>query len=215
MIELAIRRRGGGAVEATKSGTRPVRLSIVHEARAIAEVDATELAAWLQAVAATRSRSAFESLFRYFAPRLLQYLLRTGSAQSSAEEFVQDTMAEIWVKAHLYDPGRAAPSTWVFTIARNLRIDRLRKDLRFQYEPLEERHMEAGHSPDGDRQMEAIDIVQHFDALPLDQTAVLELLYIDGMTHSEISRQLGLPLGTEKSRARLAFARLRQSLGID
>jgi RNA polymerase sigma-70 factor (ECF subfamily) len=178
-------------------------------------VAAAQLASWLQQVASERSRDAFEGLFRHFAPRLLQYLLRTGSSRAAAEEFVQDTMTEIWLKAHLYKPERAAASTWVFTIARNLRIDRQRKLARQSLESLEDRHDTAADSAlPCDIRMDAIDIVERFRQLPPDQSQVLELLYIDGLTQNEVSRRLSMPLGTVKSKVRLAFSKLRRALGV-
>jgi RNA polymerase sigma-70 factor (ECF subfamily) len=198
----------GSAGSMTEDGSRP-------QAHAVPEVSRTQLVAWLEDIGDRRDRQSFEALFRYFSPRLLHYLLRTGSSTGAAEEFVQDTMTEIWLKAHQYDPNRAAPNTWVYTIARNLRIDRQRKLGKRPHSMLYASEQVSRAGLEDDPQIGAAQVLDHVEALSDEQSEVLYLAYLDGLSHSEISRRLRLPLGTVKSRVRLAFNQLRQSLSIE
>lgn len=164
-------------------------------------------------VAQRQDRECFSTLFVYFAPRVKTYLLRLGMPASAAEELAQETLLTVWRKADRFDPARANASTWIFTIARNLRIDRLRRGgsrLPADY-PLDELSVP---SPDD----EYLSAERHqkvgsaLKALPADQAEVIRLSFFEEKPHSEISEQLGIPLGTVKSRVRLAINRLRTIL---
>jgi RNA polymerase sigma-70 factor (ECF subfamily) len=171
----------------------------------------------LVAVGRRRDREAFAALFRFFAPRLKSYFLRLGSQPRQAEDLVQEAMLRIWERASLFDPGRAQASTWIFTVARNLRRDALRG----------ERHLEAdseallGALPDptagadllldASRREERVRAA--LAALPGEQVEILKLSFFEDVAHAEIARRLGLPLGTVKSRIRRALARLRGEIG--
>jgi RNA polymerase sigma-70 factor, ECF subfamily len=167
------------------------------------------------AVAETHDREAFARLFAHFAPRLKAFLIRSGADALAAEDFAQEAMLIVWRKAALYDPERAAPSSWIFTIARNLRIDTLR---RSKYAV---RDIDPSDVPDAPLQPdEALDesngarrVRAALAALPEEQRKVLLLSYFSDLAHGEISRRLDMPLGTVKSRLRLAVARLRETLG--
>lgn len=169
----------------------------------------------IAAVAETRDRAAFARLFDHFAPRLKSFLMRAGADAAAAEDFAQEAMLVVWRKAALYDPTRAAPSAWIFTIARNLRIDTLRRN---RYAPAD---IDPSDMPDAPVQPDAmLDVNEDrrrvraaLATLPEDQRRVLLLSYFNGLAHGEISRRLDLPLGTVKSRLRLAVARLRETLG--
>ena len=107
--------------ETKMSGTTPRRTGPADP------VEAKRCADWIVSVAATRDREAFARLFAHFAPRVKAYMFRFGGNPETAEEMAQEAMMQVWRKAHLFDPAKAAASTWIFTIARNLRIDRFRQ----------------------------------------------------------------------------------------
>jgi RNA polymerase sigma-70 factor (ECF subfamily) len=173
-----------------------------------------EHARLIEAVAVHRDREAFALLFEYFAPRLKAYLMRAGAPPGAAEDFAQDALLTVWRKADLFDPSRAGAATWIFTIARNRRLDVLRREGResalpdFDLTPDEpERPDELLTGAD-----EAARLNEAMRQLTPDQLAVLRLAFFKGDAHSEIARALDLPLGTVKSRIRKAMIKLRQIL---
>jgi RNA polymerase sigma factor (sigma-70 family) len=160
-----------------------------------------------------QDKAAFAALFRHFAPRIKGFLMKSGATPSLAEECAQDVMATLWQKAHLYDPTRASAATWIFTIARNRRIDALRKSRRPEPEDLP-----WGPEAEPDQQ-DALELAQDTDRLaealallPDKQRELIERAYFGDLTHSEIAAETGLPLGTIKSRIRLALDRLRHKM---
>tara|TARA_A100001037_G_scaffold289811_1_gene301966 strand:- start:248 stop:802 length:555 start_codon:yes stop_codon:yes gene_type:complete len=168
------------------------------------------------AAVADSDRTAFAALFRHFAPRVKSYMLRLGSDDSQAEELAQETMATVWRKAGQYDATRAAASTWIFTIARNLRIDAFRRANRPELDP-EDPALVPDAPPQSDAVVEqkqnAARIRAALAELPDEQRQVLHMSFFDDKTHSEIAATLDLPLGTVKSRIRLAFGRVKASIG--
>lgn len=174
-----------------------------------------ELTQWLIKVSEHRDEQAFGRLFEHFAPRLIGFFSRAGLPRDAAEEVAQETMIAVWTKAKLYDPREAGVSTWVYTIARNARIDRLRREGRrakLETEVVEQEGDEALDASGEDlllaserdeRMREALKV------LPAEQTEVIRLSFFAEKPHSEIARELGLPLGTVKSRLRLAMAKIR------
>ncbi len=175
--------------------------------------DDVDYAALLIAVRDSGDKAAFAALFRHFAPRIKAFLMKSGASAALAEECAQDVMATLWQKSHLFDPARASVATWVFTIARNRRIDALRKSRRPEPEDLP-----WGPEAEPD-QAEAMEMQQETDRLgaalaqlPAKQRALIERAYYGDLTHSEIAAETGLPLGTIKSRIRLALDRLRHHM---
>ena len=171
---------------------------------------------WVGAILRIRDaqdEGAFATLFGHFAPRIKGFLMRGGAGEALAEECAQEVMATVWRKAHLFDPARASPATWIFTIARNRRIDALRKQRRPEPEDLD-----WGPEPEPDQaevlelQQESARLVEAIAQLPQKQRDLIERAYFGEMSHSEIAAQTGLPLGTIKSRIRLALERLRHDL---
>lgn len=160
-----------------------------------------------------QDREAFARLFRHFAPRVKGFLMKSGANAALAEECAQDVMATLWQKAALFDASRASVATWVFTIARNRRIDALRKARRPEPEDLPW-GPEAG--PDQaeamEMQQETQRLGQALAQLPEKQRALIERAYFGDLSHSEIAAETGLPLGTIKSRIRLALDRLRHQM---
>ncbi|WP_333908189.1 sigma-70 family RNA polymerase sigma factor [Thalassococcus lentus] len=160
-----------------------------------------------------RDESAFIEVFQHFAPRVKSFLMKSGADAALAEECVQEVMATVWHKARLFDPERASVSTWIFTIARNKKIDVLRKHKRPEPEDLP-----WGPEAEPD-QAEVLGLQQESEhlsvaiaALPDTQRELIEKAYYGDLSHSEIAAQTGLPLGTIKSRIRLALERLRRSM---
>jgi RNA polymerase sigma factor (sigma-70 family) len=177
-----------------------------------------EFAALVAAVADRRDRDAFTRLFDHFAPRLNGHLQRLGADPVSAEEVVQDVMASLWRKAALFDPAKSSVGTWLYRIARNRRIDGLRRN-RFEF-------LDAGEGildiPDDTDIEGEVDLGQREDkvraaleGLPEEQVSLVRLAFFDGLSHTQISERTGLPLGTVKSRIRLACGRLRRALETD
>ena len=170
----------------------------------------------LKRVGLTQDREAFASLFEIFAPRVKAYMMKVGSDPASSEEITQETFIRVWRKAGQFDPKKASAVTWIFTIARNLRIDRLRKENRPTFDPDDPIFVpETSQTPL--ENIEQSDIVERVKAsigsLPQDQREVVQLSFIEGLSHQEIANAIGLPLGTVKSRLRLSFVKLRHALG--
>jgi RNA polymerase sigma-70 factor (ECF subfamily) len=170
----------------------------------------------LSLIATTRSEEAFRKLYEEYGPRIRNYMMRQGADVALAEELAQETLLAVWRKAALYSPEKGTPTTWMFTIARNLRIDRLRRETPWQ--ELTDEHVASIPSQDtapdvaaSDRQRESR-VRAVLKDLPPDQLEVVTLAFIDGLSHSEIAERLGLPLGTVKSRIRLAYQKVRTGL---
>ena len=160
-----------------------------------------------------QDQAAFAELFQHFAPRIKAFLMKSGSDATLAEECAQEVMATLWHKAHLFDPSRATVATWVFTTARNRRIDVLRRQRRPEPEDL-------GWGPEAEPdqgdvvalQQETALLRDALTALPQAQRELIEKAYFGDLSHREIAAQTGLPLGTIKSRIRLALDRLRHAM---
>lgn len=171
----------------------------------------------LLAVGRSQDIDAFEALFRHFAPRVKAYMSR-GGGSASAEELMQETMVAVWKKASLYDPSKGAASTWVFAIARNLRIDAYRRERRPEFD-LNDPAFVPDADPAADVVMAAFEdagrVQRAMATLPEDQAAVLKLSFFEDQSQSAIATALNVPLGTVKSRMRLAFVKLRAVIGGD
>ncbi len=180
------------------------------------ETSVEALNAMLLAVAVGQDRAAFRGLFDHFAPRLKAFVRRQGTDPQMAEEVVQETMVKVWHKAGQFDPAKASAATWVFTIARNMRIDHLRKANRPEpdyNDPAFVPDAEPGAVDRISRDQEAGRLHAALTVLPEEQQAVLRLAFFEDKAHAEIAEELGIPLGTVKSRIRLAFKRVRSEIG--
>lgn len=167
------------------------------------------------AVSSRRDVDAFEVIFKHFAPRVKAYMAKLSADTQTAEELMQETMIAVWNKADQFDVAKGALSTWIFTIARNQRIDAVRRARRPEFDPTD-----PAFVPD-EEQLADLSIAERQSAsqlraamadLPKEQSVLLELAYFEERTHSAIAKKLNLPLGTVKSRLRLAFNKLRAAL---
>jgi len=174
------------------------------------------LNALLTRLGTARDEAVFSELFEFFAPKLKGFFVRSGAEEAMADDMMQETMLLVWRKAHTFNPQIAGASTWIFTIARNHRIDRLRRERRFA--PLdettrEEEDTDATKADDAVQAAQAESLLhQAIGELPPDQMDVIQLSFFEHRTHNEIAERLKLPIGTVKSRLRLAFGKLRSSL---
>jgi len=161
----------------------------------------------------SKDKEAFAALFSHFAPRIKGFLMKSGADATLAEECAQDVMTTLWRKADMFDPTRASVATWIFTIARNRRIDMLRRQNRPEPEELP-----WGPEPEPDQadviamQQDHAQLATALKCLPDTQRDLIEKAYFGDLTQSEIAAVTGLPLGTIKSRIRLALDRLRHHM---
>lgn len=197
--------------------TRPARRGAMDKAKSAPRgADAERMTAILLRVAATADRAAFGELYAFYGPRLRTYLRKLGADGAAAEDLMQDVMAAVWNKARLFDPAKANANTWIFTIARNLRIDLIRRERRPEIDA-EDLERDADDRDSPERAMtarrNAAAIHAALAELPRDQAEVIRLSFFEDRPHGAIASALGVPLGTVKSRLRLAFRRFRKTLG--
>ena len=192
------------------------KIAMVQDGHKKVSNASTQTAPWvshIERIKLCRDTVAFQELFEHFAPRLKSFLMKSGATPSMAEDCTQDVMATLWVKAHMFDPSRASVATWIFTIARNRKIDLLRKQRRPDPEELT-----WGPASEPDPvdilafQQEAEVLAAALAALPEKQQSLVRHAYFGDLSHSEIATETGLPLGTIKSRIRLALERLRHAM---
>lgn len=174
-----------------------------------------EPAELLRRIASDRDKAALAGLFGQFAPRLKSMMLKQGAGEALAEDLVQETLLTVWRKAQLYSPQRGTAATWIFTIARNLRIDQVRRQSNKPYEDLDSVELASDAPLAGalveENQMVAR-VTKALATLPAEQREVVQLSYVQDLAHAEIAAKVGIPLGTVKSRLRLAYERLRPML---
>lgn len=173
---------------------------------------AQDTARLMGTIATHRDKQAFATLYRHFAPKLKAFALKQGLRPGVAEELAQETMIQLWRRASTFDVKKASVSTWLFTILRNKRIDYLRREARPDLDHDEWRLMaEAPEQPDrvAERGEDKSQVASMLKSLPEEQKQVLHLAYFKELSHGEIAKELDLPLGTVKSRIRLALGRMR------
>lgn len=179
------------------------------------EARIAEHRALIARVAAERDRAAFQALFLHFGPRIKAMLMKSGADHAMAEDLAQDVMMTVWRKVDLYVADRGTVSGWIFTIARNARIDRLRRGVSQPYVDVESIEL-ASDAPSAEDDVaadqQALHVTSALQQLPEEQRKIIEFAYIKGMPQSEIAEKLALPLGTVKSRMRLAYAKMREKL---
>jgi RNA polymerase sigma-70 factor (ECF subfamily) len=176
--------------------------------------DNAQLVSFIEAIAVKRDASAFDALYRRFAPRVTAYLLKRKADPSTAAEVTQEVMLTVWKRAGSYEAARASVATWIYTIARNRFIDRIRREKRPEIDPDDPALVQRDRAPDsvvnvrreGGRLREAL------ASLPPEQGDLIRMAYLEGKSHGDIAAEQSLPLGTVKSRFRLALAKLRNHL---
>lgn len=175
----------------------------------------SDIGGLILAIAAHADMEAFHTLFQSYGPRIRAYLLKMTRDPQAAEDLTQETMLAIWRKAAQFSPDRGPASAWIFTIARNIWIDAWRRERRPELDP-NDPALTADPEPDASTLMEQR---QSYDALhdamkflPEEQVELIRLSFFDDASHTAIATKLGLPIGTVKSRIRLAFRRLRVAL---
>ena len=171
----------------------------------------------LVAIGLHKDEKAFSDVYSYYAGRVKSFLMGKGMNDEIAEELTQEIMLTVWRRAESYDPKKAAASTWLFTIARNRRIDYLRGNSRVEVE-LDDEMLDI-ESTENDPQAKFVSdeqaaqkLQRALEKLPQEQRQVMHLSYFRGQSHGAIARWLDLPIGTVKSRIRLAMQAVRVNL---
>ena len=201
-------------------GSALLKTEVNHEGKKVElkveSVYRDEQSSWIVAVAERRDRKAFKQLFDYFAPRIKGFCQNNGSTSDRADEVVQEAFVNIWRKAELFDPGKASAGAWIFAIARNSRIDLIRKENRPEVDttdPFFDQSEPENPLAVLETERRSKKLRSFVKDLPAEQQQVLKLSFFEEKAHSEIANELGIPLGTVKSRIRLAFKRIRSELG--
>ncbi|MCG9755051.1 sigma-70 family RNA polymerase sigma factor [Shewanella insulae] len=180
-----------------------------------------ELSSWLVRVADARDKQAFTHLFQFFAPKIKRFGVKQLGNEAQAHELVQETMSNVWRKAHLYDGDKGAATTWVYTVMRNAAFDMLRRlkakaemNLGDDIWPLEQAQAQSEEDSlhFADHLMEK-QMLAYVDSLPEAQRAVVKGVYYQELSQEQLAQQFGVPIGTIKSRLRLALAKLKQQMG--
>ena len=182
----------------------------------VAQSIAQQHAVLLGKIGQNQDKKAFEMLFTHFAPKVKALMLKMDRDNELAEELTQETMLTVWKKAHLFSNWKGSPSAWIFTIARNNRIDRFRKQSISHYTDISEVEIEDEKQTTGEAELmnaqrdQAVAEVR--DQLPADQLEVIQLSFEQNLAQSEIAEKLNIPLGTVKSRMRLAYKKMKSKL---
>lgn len=179
-----------------------------------------EWADCLEAIASEQDRASFVQLFKHFAPQIKGYARSSGltsMGDALADELVQETMTNLWRKAHLFDRRKASATTWVFTIARNLRVDLIRRQSKHQSNLSSDDLWQEPHTEGDGSDWVAQSAIERkirtgISYLPVDQRQVIGKVFLEDKSHQEAAEDLNLPLGTVKSRIRLALKKLRVGL---
>ncbi len=209
---VAVRKEAALSVGFSLGG--PARVAVVP-GRPNGKLDPGHLADLLVSVGSRRDRAAFAELFRYFGPRVKAYLMRQGASEAQAEELVQEAMIMVWRRAESFDRTKSGASTWIFTIARNKRIDALRREKRPEFDPQDPALVPAP-TENADDVVEAgqqsLRLSIAIKDLSREQADLVRMAYFEDKAHGAIAEETALPLGTVKSRLRLALGHLRKAL---
>ena len=188
------------------------------EEKGVEAISEFDDAALIRRIARVKDKAAFAELFQRYGLKLKAFMIRSGAAADVAEEAAQETLLAVWRRAETFDPERASATAWLFAIARNKRIDLLRRGARPEPDP-DDPSYRPDPEPSSDQRLSAERRDQAVRAalieLTPDQREVVMLSFYVGCAHAEISERLNIPLGTVKSRLRLAFGKLRAALGPD
>lgn len=191
-----------------------VLIDIAKGQKKLKEIENDELARCLLAVGQSKCVKSFEHLFNFYVPRLISFMKANKIGQTNADELAQEVMVKVWRKAQMFDPARGSVSAWIFTIARNIRTDAIRAHLRPTFDPTDPifDNLELL----GDQKIIHYEQSQRLNEeiakLPSEQAELIKLSFFEGLAHTDIANRVGIPIGTVKSRIRLAFAKLRRVL---
>ena len=177
-----------------------------------------DLTLCVELIGKNQDKLAFNSIFKYFAPRLKSFLVKAGSTDSQAEEVIQEVMIAVWTKSSTYDSNKSSVSTWIYTIARNKRIDKIRKEKRHYLSESDE-GLEIPVDSTQEKEIFSAQVSsslkKYLSNLPEEQSKLLKLSYFYNKTHADISTELKIPLGTVKSRIRLALTKMRHLVEVN
>ena len=177
-----------------------------------------DLALCVELIGKNQDKLAFNSIFKYFAPRLISFLVKAGSTDTQAEEVIQEVMIAVWTKSSTYDSNKSSVSTWIYTIARNKRIDKIRKEKRHYLSESDE-GLEIPVDSTQEKEIFTAQVSnslkKYMSNLPEEQSKLLKLSYFYNKTHADISAELKIPLGTVKSRIRLALTKMRHLVEVN
>lgn len=182
------------------------------------KINHPQLCNWLKSVAESRDKQAFTHLFQFFSPKILRIARNKFPNEAQANEVVQDTMTNVWKKAHLFNEDKGAATTWVYTVMRNVTFDMLRKIQGNREDNLSEDIWPIAESLSCDTEpfadhLEGKQLLSVIEELPIAQQEVIKGFYLREMSQEQLAKHLNLPLGTVKSRLRLALAKLKLQLG--
>lgn len=182
------------------------------------KINHPQLCNWLKSVAESRDKQAFTQLFQFFSPKILRIARNKFPNEAQANEVVQDTMTNVWKKAHLFNEDKGAATTWVYTVMRNVTFDMLRKIQGNREDNLSEDIWPIAESLSCDTEpfadhLEGKQLLSVIEELPIAQQEVIKGFYLREMSQEQLAKHLNLPLGTVKSRLRLALAKLKLQLG--
>jgi len=174
-----------------------------------------DLGALIVRIGAGADRDAFRAVFVALGPKVKALAMRQGATPAAAEEVVQETFLKVWRNAHAFAPVRGAATSWVYAIARNVRIDLLRQEPAWGA-LTEDQTQAPSEEPAPDDALASRQIQERVQAvltsLPAEQAAVIRLAYLDGLSQTEIAERLGAPLGTVKTRMNLAYRKFKAAL---
>lgn len=208
--------RKHGTVQRSNGGaqSKVTRLPMSHQGK-----DQEPWNNLLEQVGSNQDQQSFAQLFQHYAPLIKAFALHSGlerSVSAQADELVQEVMTLVWRKAHTFDRAKASATTWIFTIARNARIDLYRRLSRHQTELTADDlwFEEQTEGPINNLQQHSAEqqIRKGMDTLPHEQKEALTKVFLEDKTHQQVAEELGLPLGTVKSRIRLAMQKMKISL---
>lgn len=188
---------------------------IMASGQSPAKDDASYWSCQMHAVSRRRDRDSFMRIYDHFMPRVCLYLRGLGSPEAVAEELAQETLFRLWQRAELYDDARSSLSTWLFRIARNLHIDRVRREP--DWVPVQDdldrvSEIEEDLFSSAESHADHAECQSRIERLPAIQARLIRMSYFEAKSHQEIADELGMPLGTVKSSLRRAFLRLQRSV---
>ena len=174
----------------------------------------TELLSLIDKISSDRDEIAFSSLFDFIAPKINAYYLQNGLSKDNSEELTQEVMSTIWLKSYQYDPTKSAVSTWVYTIARNKKVDFLRKKSGKDMNEEDVREfLYTENMLDSISEGEIKDQIDKISKeLTEDQRKMIKMSFFENKTHKKIAEELEIPLGTVKSRIRHILIKMQKLL---